>query len=197
MGRTTSERHFQALWHRAQRAPSLKDLTPEILLSWIAERGLEGALAQARPVGAFSPIDGVVLTLGAKKGFFPRISSSGDPTWLIRRQAADADAALWEKVEWFTPFWVPMGEVRKVLESARHVSKHRAIELFNYHMSTSYTLAFQAVCIAQLMPNARSLKAACPLAREAYLAFLRLFPAFSKCRGVATNVTRTTFPGAH
>ncbi|SFJ70287.1 hypothetical protein SAMN05216304_11235 [Bosea sp. OK403] len=171
MSSPTSERHFQALWRRAQSAPSLKDLTPEIMFSWARERGLEGAIVEARPVGAFSPIDGVILTLGARKAFFPRISPSEDPTWLVRRQTADADAALWEKVEWFTPFWVPMGEARKVVESARHVPKTRAIELFNYHMSTSYTLAFQAVCIAQLMPKARSLEAACPLAREAYLAF--------------------------
>jgi hypothetical protein len=36
---------------------------------------------------------------------------------------------------------------------------------------TLYTLAFQAVCIAQLMPNARSLSEIVPLAREAYLGF--------------------------
>ncbi len=171
MGPEGFERHFHALWRRALSAPSLQDLTPEILLAWTVERGLEGAFAEARAVGPFNPIDGVILTLDAKKAFFPKISPSGDPTWLARRQAADAEAALWEKVEWFTPFWIPQGDARKVLESARYVPKNRAIELFNYHMSTSYTLAFQAVCIAQLMPKARSLQAACPLAREAYLAF--------------------------
>jgi hypothetical protein len=170
MDPSIAARHFQALWQRGRSIPSLH-LTPEILLSWAAERGLEGALAEARPLGAFSPIDGVVLTLGATNAFFPRISPSADPTRLVRRQAAEADAALWEKVEWFTPFWVPMGEARKVLDSARNVPKNRAIELFDYHMSTNYTLAFQAVCIAQLMTKARSLEAACPLAREAYLAF--------------------------
>ncbi len=171
MSPSTSDSHFQGLWRRAQGIPSLVELTPEMLLSWAVERGLKDASAESRPVGLFNPIDGIVLTHGAEKGFFPQISPSDDPTWLIRRQAADANAALWEKVEWFTPFWVSMGEARKVLESVRHVPKDRAIELFDYHMSTNYTLAFQAVCIAQIMPNARSLKAACPLAREAYLAF--------------------------
>lgn len=46
-------------------------------------------------------------------------------------------------------------------------------------MSTNYTLAFQAVCIAQLMPQARSLKTFCPIAREAYLAFYSGFRASS------------------
>lgn len=34
-----------------------------------------------------------------------------------------------------------------------------------------YTLAFQAVCVEQIMPSAHSLKEFCPIAREAYLAF--------------------------
>lgn len=166
-----SETHFLALWCRTRNSNLLQGLTPEILLSWTAERGLEDARAEVRQVGTFSPIDGVVLTVGSRKAFFPRISPSNDPNWLVRRQAADADAELWEKVEWFTPFWVPNGLAREVLESARYVSQERAIELFDYYMSTSYTLAFEAVCIAQIMPKARSLKAACAIAREAYLAF--------------------------
>lgn len=48
-------------------------------------------------------------------------------------------------------------------------TKERAIELFDYHTSTLYTLAFQAVCITQIMPQPRSLKEIVPLAREAYL----------------------------
>jgi hypothetical protein len=167
----TAEKHFQALWSRARFLPALRGLTPEAILSWAADRGLTDAVAEARLVGAFHSVDGVALTLGEARAFFPKVSANEDPAWLARREIADADAALWEKVEWFTPFWVAMGEARKVLESARHVSKERALEMFNYHMSTNYTLAFQAVCIAQLMPKARSLEAACPLAREAYLAF--------------------------
>lgn len=167
----TFERHCQALWRRTQGLDSLRDLTPQLLLAWAEERGFTEAIAEVRPIGTFWPIEGVVLTLGDRKAFFPTISSRDDPLWVARRQIADANAALWEKVEWFTPFWIPMGVAQNVLASARHVSNDRAVEMFNYHMSTAYTLAFQAVCIAQIMPKARSLEAVCPLAREAYLGF--------------------------
>jgi hypothetical protein len=74
-------------------------------------------------------------------------------------------------MEWFCPLWVPNGKLQKLIQETVACSKERAVELFDYHMSTIYTLAFQAVCIAQLMPRARSLREYCPLAREAYLAF--------------------------
>jgi hypothetical protein len=61
------------------------------------------------------------------------------------------------------PLWLPMGEIGKMLAAVKHCTKERAIELFNYHTSTLYTLAFQAVCIAQIMPQARSLKEILPL----------------------------------
>jgi hypothetical protein len=165
------DRHFQALWLRATSSLDLAELTPDLVLAWADARGLEGLTADARSLGAFNPIDGIVLTIGEDQAFFPKISASEDPLWRERRQHAEANAALWEKVEWFSPFWVPRGAAGKVLADVGHVSKTRAIEMFNYHMSTTYTLAFQAVCIAQIMPNAPSLKAVCPLAREAYLAF--------------------------
>jgi hypothetical protein len=78
---------------------------------------------------------------------------------------------LWEKMEWFSPFWISRAEVEKILRDATSCSRERAIELFDYHTSTLYTLAFQAVCIAQILPQARSLAEVCSLAREAYLAF--------------------------
>ncbi|RDS83611.1 hypothetical protein DWU98_04580 [Dyella monticola] len=67
------------------------------------------------------------------------------------------------------PLWLPMGEVSKLLASVRHVTRERALDLFKYHTSTLYTLAFQAVCIEQILPVARSLKEIVPLAQEAYL----------------------------
>ena len=164
-------KHFQALWRRANNQPSLNDLTPDRLLSWAAERGLEGARAEERTLVAFNQFEGLVLTLAEAKAFFPRMSASQDPLWQARRNAAEDRATLWDKVEWFTPFWVPMGDAQTLLASIRSAFRDRAIELFNYHMSTTYTLAFQAVCIAQIMPLSRSLQQVCPLAREAYLAF--------------------------
>jgi hypothetical protein len=74
-----------------------------------------------------------------------------------------------EKMEWFAPLWLPTGKIHQMLAAVKYCTKERAIELFDYHTSTLYTLAFQAVCIAQIMPQARSLKEIVPLAREAYL----------------------------
>ena len=72
-------------------------------------------------------------------------------------------------MEWFSPLWLPMGKIYQMAADVKHCTKERAIELFDYHTSMLYTLAFQAVCIAQIMPQARSLKEIVPLAREAYL----------------------------
>jgi hypothetical protein len=74
-------------------------------------------------------------------------------------------------MEWFSPLWVPNGKVEQLLKETAHCQRERAVELFDYHTSTIYTLAFQAVCIAQILPQARSLYEFSPLAREAYLAF--------------------------
>jgi hypothetical protein len=89
----------------------------------------------------------------------------------LRKRVADKNATLWEKMEWFSPLWIPNNKVSKLLLEAEYCTKERAVELFNYHTSTIYTLSFQAVCIAQIMPKAHSLQEFCPIAREAYLAF--------------------------
>lgn len=167
----TADRDFQSLWHRASNQCSLEALTPELIRSWAIEKGLDVVDVERRAVGAFAETSGIVLTTQNAKAFFPTVSAGGASDWVHRRQAADGDAALWEKVEWFSPFWVPVGKARELLASIRHCDKARAVELYNYHTSTIYTLAFQAVCIAQIMPAARSLEDFCPLAREAYLAF--------------------------
>jgi hypothetical protein len=163
--------HFQALWHRALNASSLGALTPELIHSWASERGLDVTHAEQLDVGIFEKTQAIVLTVGNVKACFPKISATGDPNWELRRQAAEANAALWEKMEWFSPLWIPMGEVQKILNDAKNRPRERAIELFNYHTSTLYTVPFQAVCIAQILPQANSLKEFCPLAREAFLAF--------------------------
>ena len=63
------------------------------------------------------------------------------------------------------------GRSERILNDAKNCSRERAIELFNYHTFTLYTVPFQAVCIAQILPQANSLKEFCSLAREAFLAF--------------------------
>jgi len=163
--------HFHAIWHRALNAPSLVMLTPEMIQSWARERGLDVTHVEERDVGIFAKTPAIVLTVRDVKACFPKIPVKGDPNWEFRRQAAEAEAALWEKMEWFSPLWIPRGDVGKILNAAKSCSRERAIELFNYHTSTLYTLSFQAVCIAQILPQARSLKEVCSLAREAFLAF--------------------------
>ena len=171
--------HFLAIWRCALNEPSLDTLTPELISTWAAARGLAGVVAEERDVGAFAKTKSIVLTIGDDKGCFPKIPAAGDPKWEIRRRTADRVAALWDKVEWFSPLWVSIYRVSQLLSEVEHCSRERALELFNYHTSTIYILSFQAVCIAQIMPIARSLQEFCPLAREAYLAFYSGFRASS------------------
>jgi len=165
------DNHFQAIWHRARNEQSLAALAPEDIELWANERGLEVTRVEERDVGVFAKIPVIMLTVGDVKACFPKVPVIGDPNWELRRQAAKANAALWEKMEWFSPLWIPKREVNKILDSAKGRSREQAIELFNYHTSTLYILSYQAVCIAQILPQTRSLKEVCALAREAYLAF--------------------------
>jgi hypothetical protein len=165
------DNHFQAIWHRARNAAPLATLTPELIQLWATQRGLNVTCVEERAIGIFAKIPAVVLTVGNVKACFTKIQATGDPNWELRRQAAEAKAALWEKMEWFSPLWIPRNKVDRILSDAKARSREQAIEMFNYHTSTLYTLAFQAACIAQILPQARSLRDVCSLAREAYLAF--------------------------
>jgi hypothetical protein len=114
----------------------------------------------------------VVLKLvGGVCACFPKIPPSGNATWDARQGNANRRAGIWEKMEWFSPFWIPHGRISELLAVVERSPKEQAIEVFNYHTSTLYTLAFQAVCIEQFMAKSRSLAEFVPLAREAYLAF--------------------------
>lgn len=169
MSSSDLESIFKGIWRRAQNEPSLETVSPELIAEWATDKQLTNPVAIARDVGAFHPTPGIVLEVGGRKAFFPRIPAEGNASWNIRRKAKDDEAALWEKMEWFCPLWLPMGKIHEMLAAVKYGTKERAIELFDYHTSTLYTLAFQAVCIAQIMPQARSLKEFVPLAREAYL----------------------------
>ena len=163
--------HFRAIWHRALNAPALGSLTPEMIQLWAQERGLDVTCVIECEVGIFAKTPAIVLTTGGYKACFPKIPATGDTNWEFRLQAAKLNAALWEKMEWFSPLWLSRANIEKILSAAKNCTREQAIELFNYHTSTLYTLPFQAVCIAQILPRARSLKEFCPLAREAFLAF--------------------------
>ncbi|MDA8327563.1 MAG: hypothetical protein M0Z83_01165 [Betaproteobacteria bacterium] len=169
MNSPTLEKQFIGIWQRANNEPSLNALTPEHIVKWASDKQLINPVAKLADVGAFHPTPCIVLTVEGGIACFPTIPISGDENWRIRRKHFDEQAALWDKVEWFMPLWLPMGEISKLLASVQHVTRARSLELFEYHTSTLYTLAFQAVCIEQILPLARSLTEIVPLAREAYL----------------------------
>jgi hypothetical protein len=160
---------FKSIWLRALNQQPLESLTPDLITEWANDKGLAHSAVIARDVGAFHPMPSIVLEVDGQKACFPRTPVKGDASWNIRRKLKDDEALLWEKMEWFLPLWLPMGKIGQMLAAVKHCTKERAIELFDYHTSTLYTLPFQAVCIAQIMPQARSLKEILPLAREAYL----------------------------
>lgn len=170
---------FKAIWLRALNEPSLDKLTPELITGWAIDKELANPVATARDVGSFQPTSSIVLEIYGRKACFPRSGASGDPSWDIQRRAKEHEALLWKKMEWFAPLWLPTDRIREILSAVRHCTNERAIELFDYHTSTLYTLAFKAVCIAQIMPLARSLQEIVPLAREAYLGFYSGYKASS------------------
>ena len=163
--------HFLAIWHRALNQPELDTLTPTLIKTWSTERGLSIHNVEEREIGPFGKTKSIVLTVHGGSACFPKIDVKGNPMWKQWLSAANRKADLWKKMEWFSPLWVPNVRIQELLKETANCSKERAVELFNYHTSTIYTLAFQAVCISQIMPKAHSLLEFCPLAREAYLAF--------------------------
>ncbi len=142
----------------------LRILTPEIIVEWAVSKGLANPIATLRDVGPFHPTPSIVLEVAGGKACFPKKSATGDPSWELRRQAKEDEAVLWKKMEWFAPLWLPMGKIQEMLAAVEHCTNERTIELFDYHTSTLYTPAFKAVCIAQIMPLARSLQEIVPLA---------------------------------
>lgn len=171
MGCSNIDHHFRALWCRASNEPSLRSVTSEMIGEWAVARGLVIDAVEQRDVGAFVPTPSIVLMASGARACFPLTPASGDAQWEARRAAHERRALLWAKLEWFEPPWLPHGRVDKMLAEVKNCSKQRAVELFEYHTSTLYTIPFQAVCIAQLMPNCPCLRDFCPLVREAFLAF--------------------------
>lgn len=171
MSDTKHQTQFLAIWQRALRLASLEDLDTQTVALWAKQGGLVVLESIDRDVGVFRTTKAIVLTVEGGTACFPKVSATGDSEWRNTRAKADAVAYLWEKMEWFSPLWVPKGKYQALLKETEYCSRDEAIKLFDYHFSTVYTLAFQAVCIAQLLPRSRSLAEFAPLAREAYLAF--------------------------
>jgi hypothetical protein len=140
---------------------------------------LEVEKAEERNVGLFARTKSIVLTISGIQACFPKVTPNCDPEWEKRRRAVNQAADLWNKMEWFGPLWVPREKIQQLLEDTASCSRERALELFDYHTSTIYTIPFQAICIEQMLSKAESLREFRPLAREAYLAFYSGYKASS------------------
>lgn len=165
------ENAFTGLWGRANaHVAGGGTISAALISQWALDRGLAVTNAEDGEAGIFNPIPAVLLDIKGRKACFPMMGKS-DSGWIARRAAADRTAELWNKVEWFSPLWVAIGKLEELLKAIEHRTGKDAIQHFDYHLSTAYTLPFQAICIAQLLPKARSLAEFAPLAREAYLSF--------------------------
>ena len=162
---------FHGLWHRACKLDNLGTLNAATVEEWARHAGLNIVEVKEEEVGIFQPTLAVVLIADGETAYFPKIPHTGDSRWQVNRTTRERIAKLWEKAEWFAPLWVAQGKYNRLLQDIEYSSKEDAIKHFDYHTSTIYTLAFQAVCIAQLIPRSRSLVDFSPIAREAYLAF--------------------------
>ncbi len=172
MASTNLDRDFFAIWQRALNQPSLDDVTPSLVQAWATDRHLAVEEIEERGVGAFETTKSIVLAVKGGRACFPKVAAEGRSRHGRSGGSVPIGmAAIWEKMEWFLPLWVANGQLQALLKAVDESPKERANQIFDYHTSTIYTLAFQAVCIAQIMPGAHSLRDFCPLAREAYLAF--------------------------
>lgn len=165
------EKTFLAIWHRALNLDSLDDLNPSLVKSWAEQKRLIVKNCEETDVGVFQKTKSIVLTTEGGQACFPKVSHLGNDEWKRQKEAIDRDLSTWDKMEWFFPLWIPIGRVKKLLRDTEHRPREEAINLFNYHTSTLYTLPFQAVCVAQIIPNSESLRDFASIAREAYLAF--------------------------
>lgn len=170
MGTKSAKDRIRGLWCRAQGLPSYQGLNSELIATWAHAVDLPVDTVEERSIGRFNSIPAVVLTTGDHIAAYPKVAAMGDPAWLLNKQRRDLEASLWSKVEWFLPFWTGHGDSREILAAVSCRDREEAIRHFNYHTSTIYTLPFQAICIAQLMPSCRSLDEFSPVIREAYLA---------------------------
>lgn len=161
---------FGAIWARF-KSSNQESIDVEQVKMWAEGKGLRVTGVELKRVGVFSQTECVVIESEEGRACLPVISGENSECWRKRNEHHTKIAEAWQKLEWFSPFWVSMGDIRKVLESANAGSADEAIVNFNYYTSSIYTLSFEAVCVEQIMGGAPCLVDIRPLAREAYLAF--------------------------
>lgn len=170
MERSTVEYAFCAIWARYQNS-NQESVTLEQLKAWAIDKGLCVTGVERKKVGIFSETECIVIHTEEGSACLPITTEESKQYWKQRHDYYTKTAEAWHKLEWFSPFWVCRGDVNKILKDANYRSATEAIQMFNYHTSTIYTLSFEAVCIEQIMGSAACLADIRPLAREAFLAF--------------------------
>ncbi|TFW38552.1 hypothetical protein E4195_06135 [Pseudomonas putida] len=161
---------FRSLWARFKESDQ-ENINLEKIKEWANSKKLNVKKVDFKTVGSFCQTECVVIDAAEGKACLPIMSHMNKESWAQRDAARKKVASEWKKLEWFSPFWVSMGDVQKILGGSLNRSPAEAISNFNYHTSTIYTLSFEAVCIEQIMGSAPCLVDIRPLAREAYLAF--------------------------
>lgn len=161
---------FGAIWARFKKSNQERVEVEQVKL-WAEGKGLRVTGVELKKVGAFSQTECVVIESEEGRACLPVLTAGNKECWKQRNEHFIKVSAAWQKLEWFSPFWVSMEDVKKILQSANAGSALEAITDFNYYTSTIYTLSFEAVCIEQIMGHAPCLVDIQPLAREAYLAF--------------------------
>lgn len=170
MERKTVECAFSGIWARFQNS-NQELVTLEEIKSWATGKGLTVSGVERRHIGRYGKTDCVVIHTEHGSACLPVTTEANRKYWISRNESYVKTAAIWEKLEWFSPLWVCRKDVTKILQDAEYRTAEEAIQMFNYHTSTIYTLSFEAVCIEQIMGTAPCLADIRPLAREAYLAF--------------------------
>ena len=170
MERKTLECAFSGIWARFKNSNHDR-VNLEEIESWAMAKGLTVSEVIRKNVGRFGKTDCVIIHTQHGSACFPVITEASRENWIKRNESYSKTAAIWEKLEWFSSFWVCRDDVTTILNDCEHRAAEDAIKLFNYHTSTIYTLSFEAVCIEQIMIGASCLADIRPLAREAYLAF--------------------------
>ncbi|QEU31504.1 hypothetical protein [Pseudomonas luteola] len=172
------ERAFAGLWARYRKADP-DTVTLMQIEGWALAKGLAVTNIERRKVGAFQPLECIVISTEQGKACLPIETTATRLYWEQRNEAYEKVAAIWKKLEWFSPLWVSRNNINKILFDAEHLDPIRAIQAFDYHTSTIYTPSFEAVCIEQIMASAECLADIRPLAREAFLAFYAGYKAAS------------------
>jgi len=144
---------YRSIWNRAKNIDSTRDLSVELIQNWLNEKSADYKSVKRRQIGTFTKIDCIVIELNDSKGCIPLVDYKDDIKWKSNNEARQQRSEIWSKAEWFEPLWIPQGRVNEILSDVKKHPESTMHERLNYHLSTTYTIPFLCVCVAQLMPK--------------------------------------------